>query len=362
MLGMLHARGVKAVADEFLRNCWYVAAWGKELARTILARMICGDGVVLYRQVDGAPVALEDRCAHRRMPLSRGRLVGDAIECGYHGLQYDRTGACVRIPGQKTIPKSACVRSYPVVEKWRFAWIWMGDPTLADPALIPDLWMMDHPQWEVIEGDLIHVKGNYRLVTDNLLDPSHVSFVHRTTLGTDVVAEIPIATERTGRGVRVTRWILDSPPAPIYAKAGGFTGHVDRWQIIDFIPPSLNIVDMGSAAAGTGAPQGDRSRGIELRSFNLITPETARSSFYFWAHVRNFALGDAAMARFIKEQFTLAFHEDVAVIEAVQNANDRLPESPIVDLAIDAAPVRARRILARLIAAEQGLQRGEAAE
>lgn len=124
---------------DFLRNYWYVCAWHEELGRDILARTLCGEQAILFRQEDGTPVALEDRCCHRYVPLSQGKLIGGVVQCGYHGLEFDHTGACVRVPGQSKVPPGARVRSYPVVEKFCFVWIWMGNPAEADEAAIPDM-------------------------------------------------------------------------------------------------------------------------------------------------------------------------------------------------------------------------------
>ena len=333
----------------FLRNCWYVAAAGHELGRRLLGRTLLDEPVVMYRKADGTPVALEDRCPHRFLALSLGTLKGDAVECGYHGLTVDCDGRCVHVPGQRALPRGADVRAYPVVERWKLIWIWMGDPALADPALIPRIWRNDHPDWTAVCGDPIPMKADYRMVADNLLDPSHVTFVHRTTLGTAAVAEVPIETEQDGTMVRVVRWIMDSPPAPVYAKLGGFNDNVDRWQIITYTPPCLVEVDMGSCIAGTGARDGDRSQGIELHAFNMVTPETARSSFYFWTHVRNFRTEDENVSAMVKENFLTAFREDVTVIEGVQEGLDRFPDKEFVNIAVDAGPIRARRILDELI-------------
>ncbi len=346
----------------FLRNAWYVAAWGHEVAGAPFSRTILGEPVVLYRMGDGTAVALEDRCPHRRLALSRGRVIGDDIECGYHGFTLNAAGRCVRIPGQGTIPDTARVRSYPIVERWRWLWIWMGEPEQADPGSIPDIWMNDHPDWAVSEGPLIHVDGHYQLVIDNLLDGSHVSFVHKSTLGTDDVADIPVQAHVDGDSVRMTRWILDRPAAPLYADLGGFDDNVDRWQIITSTPPSLVVVDMGSAEAGSGAPDGDRSRGVELRSFNLLTPETEKSCFYFYSHVRNFALDDPRVTDKVRDLFRVAFLEDKDVIEAVQHGNDRFPDAPRTDAAFDKAPLMARRVLDRAIARERQATAASAAQ
>lgn len=346
------------MTDSFMRNCWYVAATTPELGRELLGRTLLDQPVVMYRQEDGTPVALEDRCAHRFLPLSQGYLVGDRVQCGYHGMEYDCTGTCVHVPGQKTAPQGSGIRSFPLAEKWQFVWIWLGDPALADEDLIPDIWRNDSPDWACVVGEPLYMKGDYRLVADNLLDPSHVSFVHRSTLGTDDVAEIPQIAEQEGTTVTVTRWILDRKPAPVYAKLGGFTGNVDRWQIMTFNPPSMVEVDMGSCIADTGAQKGDRSQGIELRSYNLVTPETAESSWYFWTHTRNFSVDDQTVTDMVRTNFVETFNEDVSVIEAVQAGLKRYPDIPTVNLAVDGGAIRARRVIDEMVAEEENRPAG----
>src|ERR1700730_7109914 len=93
-----------AAMGEFVRNAWYPAAWSRDVAYSLTARRILGQRVVLYRTGTGAIAALEDACPHRLAPLSMGRLKGDAVECGYHGMTFDGSGQCVRIPGQPIIP------------------------------------------------------------------------------------------------------------------------------------------------------------------------------------------------------------------------------------------------------------------
>jgi phenylpropionate dioxygenase-like ring-hydroxylating dioxygenase large terminal subunit len=92
---------------------------------------------------------------------------------------FDAEGQCVRVPGQDTVPRQARVQNYPLVERHSFAWIWLGDAALADPAKIPDVHWCDHPDWAVSDG-YHHFAANYQLVNDNLLDLSHESFVHES--------------------------------------------------------------------------------------------------------------------------------------------------------------------------------------
>jgi len=339
------------------RNFWYVAAWDWEVRRQeLFRRTICDEPVVFWRKEDGTPAALEDRCCHRHMPLSHGRLRGDAIECLYHGLTYDESGACIRIPSQKLIPSSAKVRSYPVVERYHWIWVWLGDPARADPALIEDFHWTDDPGWR-FKGERLALEGNYLLLVENLLDLTHLQFVHPTTLGTEAISANPIKTEREGNLVRVTRWIMDSPAPPFFRKAGGFAPeeHVDRWQIIEFTPPAFVRLDVGCARAGTGAREGNRAQGISMRNLNAITPETERKTHYFWGQAHDFGLGDPTLTELLYRQVHTAFLEDLAVIGAQQMNIDALGrELPLqLDFNQDAGGLQARRILDDIIAAEK---------
>lgn len=214
----------------FLRESWYVAARSAEVTRQPLGRILLNEPVVLFRKESGEPVALEDRCCHRHLPLSMGKLEGDELRCGYHGLKFDASGKCVEIPGQDSIPPQARVRAYPIVEKFKWLWIWMGDPARADPGLIPSWWWADHPQWAFTQPEQIRVKCNYQLISDNVLDVTHLAYVHASSIGAPSITEFPATVEREERLVRLTRWIRDRPPPPLYRKAGGFPGNVDRRQ------------------------------------------------------------------------------------------------------------------------------------
>lgn len=230
----------------FLRQSWYVAARSGEVTRQPLGRVLLDEPVVLFRKESGQTVALEDRCCHRHLPLSMGRVEGDGLRCGYHGLKFDSTGKCVEIPGQDSIPPQARVRAYPTQERYRWIWIWMGAPEKADPALIPNWWWADHPEWAFTQPAQIPVKCNYQLVSDNVLDVTHLAYVHATSIGAPSITEFPATVEREERLVRLTRWIMDRPPPPLYRKAGSFPGNVDRWQIVEHQPPCFSA-DFGLA-------------------------------------------------------------------------------------------------------------------
>jgi phenylpropionate dioxygenase-like ring-hydroxylating dioxygenase large terminal subunit len=341
----------------YLRSYWYVAAWSDELpVAEPIARIMLGEPVVLYRRSDGTPVALEDRCVHRRAPLSIGRVIGDTIRCGYHGLVYDPDGACVKIPGQTTIPQSAKLRRYPAADRHGCIWVWMGAAEAADPAAIPDFRWLATPGWAVCKRHA-RVACHYQLIVDNLLDLSHLAFVHSSTVGTEDLADkAEVKTERIGEDrLRVSRWTLDVLAARTYAEFGNYTGNIDRWQISEFQPPSTLTIDNGSAAAGTGAPEG--RRGAQRWGFRVchgITPETERTTNYFWALAHEFGAEDAAVRGEFHRQSLHVVGEDIAVFEAQQKIIELDPAAPTLDIRYDAGPLQARRIVERLLAREAG--------
>lgn len=361
----------------FLRNYWYVAAWDHEVGQEPLARTILDEPVVMYRTGDGSAVAFEDRCCHRHAPLSFGRVTGDNLQCGYHGMIYAPDGTVIGIPGQTRIPPGSKVRTYPLVERWRFLWIWMGDPAQADESEIPELHWHDDPAWTMVSGYL-HVGAHYQLLVDNLLDLTHETFLHASTIGNEHVANTPLAKverdtmdgvrgtalERVSRdipSVTATRWMHAIDPPPFYARSGGFDKtreKVDRWQIIRFEPPSHVWLDVGVALAGSGAPEGDRSRGVTHTVIDALTPETAGSTHYFWTFPRNHQLEDSDLSDYFKKGVDKTFLEDKWMLEGQQRRIDANPDSPFIDINADAGGVAARNIVARLLEEEQ---RGRAA-
>jgi phenylpropionate dioxygenase-like ring-hydroxylating dioxygenase large terminal subunit len=341
----------------FLRNSWYVAAWANEIGRlAMLRRILLGEPVVLYRRTDGKPVALEDRCCHRHAPLSSGKVRGDNLECGYHGFTYDPSGKCVRIPTQDTIPPNARVRSYPVVERQSLVWIWMGDPALADESLIEDFHWLDDPAWR-FRGERLELSGNYLLLVENLCDLTHLPFVHSSSLGTTAIPpkEGAAETRREGNAVIVERWTENVPVTSYFRAIAGFPrdAMVDRWMHLVFTPPAYVRLDIGAALAGTGARSGDRSKGVTTRNLNAITPETEKTTHYFWAQAQNFGTDDPSISDLDFRMTHGAFLEDLRMIAGQQANMDLDPAVPRVSIATDTGGVQARRLVEALIAAEQ---------
>ena len=338
----------------FLYNEWYAACWRHEIdEETLQARIILGEPVVVFRTVDGTPAALEDRCCHRSVPLSIGTLVGDTIQCGYHGLKFDVAGNCVEVPGQTLVPPGATVRSYPVVDRHNLVWIWMGDADQANLSMIPNLHWLDQTDW-VARPAYLNVKSGYRLILENLLDTSHLTFVHSSTIGSSAIVENPAQCERTDRSVSVSRWMMDIEPSPTWQRLGFFDGNIDRCQISHWMAPSAVTVDATKWAAGTGGPDADRSEALEVFNVNAITPETDTSSHYFWAQALGPKVnGDQNLNELIHNQILEAFLEDQALLETQQSRIDLYGRANNeIDINADNGVLQFRRILDQLIAAE----------
>ncbi len=348
----------------YLRNSWYVAAWTAELSSKPLARTILEEKIVLFRGSDGAIGALEDRCPHRHVPLSMGRCDEAGIRCGYHGLLFNADGRCIEAPSQSFIPPAARVKAFPVTERYGWVWIWMGDPVAADDSMIPDFGLLTSPKHAAV-GKTSHVEASYQLIIDNLMDLSHVGYVHTSTIGNSAFGgKAQLKVQRTENGVNATRLVADIPQPPLYVKAGVLPEgkNIDRWSSMTYVAPAFIIIHTGGAEAGTGALEGQYDHGLNLWVMNAMTPETATTTNYFWASVRAHALGNFEADELFLNGVSEAFEEDRAVLEAEQQVINRRGDSWSLALKADAASIEARRVLERAIQEEEAvaLQRSPA--
>jgi vanillate O-demethylase monooxygenase subunit len=341
----------------FLRNYWYVGAYSAELGEQPLARTVLGEPVLLYRTSDGRAVAFEDRCCHRNLPLSMGSREGDAIRCGYHGLKFDSAGRCIEIPGQPQIPADAKVRTYPVIERWNFVWLWMGDPAKRDESLLPQWQCIDDPTLTTTMGNgcqALPMKCNWELNNDNLLDLIHVVYVHPGTLGGAGLNENPVTTQRLTNGVRMMRWSAHVEPVPLLAKLAGFNGtDSDRWQATMCELPSHCTIDAGFSAPAAVGRDGDWDQGVRLRALITATPETETTSFMFYAQCRNFALGNDEVSKRFIQQIRAIFDQDIAVMEGQQRINSMLPNAPTIEIRCDVPVIAMRRLVTQAAARER---------
>jgi vanillate O-demethylase monooxygenase subunit len=342
----------------FIRNAWYIAAWADELGPRPLARRVLNEPVVLFRHGAGRAAALVDRCCHRAAPLSRGELVAEGLQCGYHGLVFDAGGRCVAVPGQSQIPDSLRVRSYPLVEKNQFLWIWMGDAARADPDTIVDFPYHDDKAHWPNKHDCYPIQANYMLMVDNLMDLTHLGYLHAKTVGGNPAAHVnaEMKTVRTPNGIRFTRAMRNSVPPPSYVKAAGFKGRVDRWQEFEWVAPSSILQWTGAVDAGAGAEIDavKQGGGFQFRLFHGLTPETATSCFYFWSCANGYRQHEPAATEQLYREIAPTFVEDKDMVEAQQARIAELGEQGLGDIVSDGNRTIMRRHLERLLAQDGG--------
>jgi len=336
----------------FLRNAWYVAAWSHEITTDLRQVVVLEDKICMFRTDDGRVVALEDACPHRKLPLSMGRRFDDHVECGYHGLTFDCSGQCVKVPGSKRIPPQAKVHAYPIEERYQLIWIWMGDPDKADPATIYPIDNYGKPGWGVNRGPMIEIDANYLHLTDNLLDPSHVAWVHQGSFGQAATEDTPLKTDAMDDGIKVWRWMMDVEPAPFYAKLVEFEGNCDRLQHYEVSYPCLALAKAVFSPAGHGGPDKPlHDKTFIMDSYNFFTPETRGKTRYYWFQLRNVRVDDDALSAEMTKGIRDVFEEDRIILNEIQKGIDNARVPPI-NLPIDGGAVRFRTELKRMIDAE----------
>lgn len=364
---MQHNETDTVIDDEgtgFLLDCWYVAGWDEELSTSPLGRTICGKKLVFRRAADGTISALSGICPHRFASLELGKIVeGDRLQCPYHGLEFDMSGQCVANP-HGGIPPVMRLTSYPVIERYSVIWIWMGNPDLANPNLIPDFSCLIDPHFRTIRG-MLHIRAHYELVTDNLMDLSHVGYIHEGGLGSDAIKRGRHEVWQRGTTLYSNRWCPDGLAPPVWdALFGNYGQNVDHWLNMRWDAPATMLLDVGVTPAGA-----HRSEGISFRGGQLITPETATTTHYFWSGSRDFSLDNDELDGGLKASVEHAFvGEDKPMIEDIQkNMGNRTFQQmhPLI-LPFDEGAVRARRLLVQIgtgkIALQpRSLERAEAA-
>jgi vanillate O-demethylase monooxygenase subunit len=348
-------------------NAWYHAAWSNEVGQQTLARTFLNEEVVLFRDANGKANALEDRCCHRATPLRLGDVVPQGLRCGYHGLVFDGSGQCVLIPGQDKIPRTAKVRSYPILEKQEIVWIWMGDPELADESkLHVDFpWNDDHENWPHFH-DMFEINCNYMLLIDNLMDLTHIPYIHRNTIGGgdkkgQVDATMDVTPTETG--VHYIRWMENIVPPPTYVKGAGFAegAKVDRWQEFEYVVPSTVVQWTGALEEGRGAKQNrEQKGGFNLRLYHGATPKNEESCYYFWTPLNGYKPKDEEATKILHKEIAFTFNEDTEFLESQQACMAATLDKVFVNVKHDVARVPARRAIERMIRAEiEGLAAAE---
>ncbi|HZF81543.1 MAG TPA: aromatic ring-hydroxylating dioxygenase subunit alpha [Rubrivivax sp.] len=333
---------------EFLLNGWYVLAQSAEVSSRPLSRKVCGQPVVMYRTASGTAVAMRDRCPHRYVPLSLGTVVGDAIQCAYHGIRFDCSGKCLSIPGDQRTPEmfppQFNVPVYPVHERYGFVWAWLGSQALAaDEPLPPFTEYLEMDGWEPLQG-YQHTKADVSLIIDNLLDLSHEAFLHPNTIGNAAVGESPATTKVQERCIEVERLMPNCPPPAMFKDTAGFSGNIDRYQKVVFTPPSSFVIVVRATPVA-----GSAGKDLAWYVHHLLTPEANGSTHYFYALTRNFALGDAKVTEMLRQGSARTLGEDHAMLEAQQVALASISlDSRPLHTAFDGAPMAGRRLIKKL--------------
>ena len=343
----------------FIKNTWYVACSLEELEALgvrPLGRTICNEPMVFFKGPQGKVAAVEDFCPHRGAPLSLGKVCEGKLVCGYHGLEMGCEGKTVHMPGQR-VRGFPAIKSYAVVERYGFVWVWPGDQALADEAQMPSFEFFDNPAW-AYGGGLYHVQADYRLMVDNLMDLTHETYVHATSIGQPEIDETPCTTTVQDDQVILQRHMTGIQAPPFWQMAMSANGldpqaKVDRWQICRFTPPSHIMIDVGVALAGQGGFDAAPEHKAYSVVVDFITPETETSHWYHWGMARQFKPEDAALTDKIREGQGKIFNEDMAMLQLQQANISRWPDRKLLLLNIDSGGVQSRRIIDRLLAQEQ---------
>jgi phenylpropionate dioxygenase-like ring-hydroxylating dioxygenase large terminal subunit len=337
--------------------CWWVAATSKEVTRTPISRYLLEQRVVLFRTEGGDVSALEDRCAHRWAPLSRGKVIGDHLACPYHGFRYNSRGACTLVPLQTGVPTNLRVKAYPVRERGNFVWIWLGDPDKADPALLPDIPGFDDPttcKWQRYFGE---IKCNYMLIHENVLDLTHITHLHSESFRQDdgpSPMPLPVKVEATGHSVAFQLVTPDVPLEPALAHVMGVEvgARVDHRIWGSFASPGCHVQEQITELLNA---KGGRHAYV-FHGLHCLTPMTPRRTHYWQAHALNYGHTVVNFTEHTESWTAPVVREDVEILEAIQESldSDTHPDTPAEFLvASDRAVVEARRILKRMLDQEQ---------
>lgn len=334
------------------RNHWYVAAFSHEVTREPLHRELFGDPVVLYRTEHGEPIALFDRCPHRGMRLSMGgTLIGDNIQCSYHGIQFGTDGRSCLIPSGGVPTSAMAVHRYPLKEIDGWIWAWAGDPALVDESLIPD-----HEElgltadgFHSYYGAMLEANSNYLFSIENLVDATHISFLHHGLIDTGNVASHPYVCTEDGSRVSMIREFRDEVIAPMVAKTMHLKGErADRTLELTSYAPNLCVVRNNFVETDSA----ERTRRDNRLIFG-ITPANQGKCYQFVCVANNYENRNDTL--FDDLRFLLM--EDVVALDEIQRLYDRLgpDRAPEISVRADEGQIRTRRIIAARIAAERAV-------
>ncbi len=337
--------------SEFLKIAWYMAGWADELGEDGLVREIAGRPTYLYRLENGDPAAVLNRCPHRFAPLSMGTRDGDLVVCPYHGLAFGADGKCVRNPFADKIPNGAQVPAFAVVEQDGILWLWGGEPGEADREAIPAFpFVPNRPGWRTLTGYTL-MEANYQYGTDNLLDLSHIEFVHKGSFaGQGVIFAGEHSIREEGDTLHSDWWMTDIPPPSVAEGVFPPDMRTDHWLDMRWNAPATMRLHVG--VCPHGAP---REAGFEVPQAHILTPANSHQTHYFWSTSRPNDTDSAELDEMLLGLFRQAFdEEDKPVIEAsyANVAGQDFWEQKPLSLGIDQGGTRARRKIEAMMKAE----------
>ncbi len=334
------------------RNGWYVAAFRHEIKREILARWILNEPVVMYRTEAGDPVALDGRCPHRHFPLEKGCLKGDELQCGYHGIRFGPDGQCTHIPSQDQISEKYRIREYPLVERGMWAFIWPGDPDKADESLLPDLDASGYanPDFRFKPFYALEVEGRYQLLNDNLLDLTHLAYLHSTSIGVEDNASTPEEREESEKVFKSRRYMKNVPITPSQEGQFDYEGPVDRIAGMDFYFPGFHA-GLDEMSIPDDHPTRGGEKLSQLRVFHAVTPGKLTTTNYFFGMGGPMSDEEFAGA---KEYLRPVIEEDAMATREIEKMLSTIGYFPQeLMIASDAGGVRARRKLQSMMDMEK---------
>ncbi|KKC25896.1 aromatic ring-hydroxylating dioxygenase subunit alpha [Sphingomonas sp. SRS2] len=333
---------------KFLKNVWYVAALPDQVGRELLGRKIAGVHVLLYRTQAGEAVAIADTCPHRFAPLNKGSLIGDNVECLYHGLQFSPAGRCVRNPQADLISPNMHIGRYPVVERHGLVWLWPGDERLADPAKIPDLSHIENSPTRRTVHSFIEAPYRHDILIDNLMDLTHIDFLHVGSFSGGPPESGETVVEERDNQVIVTRTQYRGAPPPRDADMGPL---VDRRFHIRWFPSQVTAFEGRMVLPG-----GSLDQGRKTVFTHIATPADAKNTNYFMSFTREHAVEDRDLDAIISAtQKKVIATEDGPMLEAIDrrmNGADLMELRPVV-LPGDTGALRVRRVVKRLLQEEE---------
>lgn len=338
----------------FASRLWYVAAWSGEVGARPLDRQIAGQRLAIFRDSSGAARAVNALCPHRGHNLAEGRIVGDRLECPWHGWQFDGEGVCRAIPAQAAnapIPPTARTKGYPVREQDGAIMVWLDaecapthEPRRHEFFTRPDIRVLNYPAKAA--------GGGWLNTIENALNTAHLAFVHNKSMGTKLnplVGDQKVEIDADGMGFRAwedapkrpddvvtQKDIITGGPMKWFAAAIGLRKTVDRRTFTHL--PGVHVV------------QFTYEDGAMEWVWSATTPGDAKHTWFFLRTIRTRGrtwLGDLMQRRFMR----LLMEEDIGILERVV-ADGPFGMANPVSVPSDGKGLAFRRLYARALRTE----------